>query len=353
MDWLTGMNTVITQIEAHLQAPIAYDALARTVGCSVYEFHRIFSFMTGMSVSEYVRRRRLSQAAFDLQHSDAKVIDIALQYGYESPTSFTKAFKELHGTTPSMVRKTGVSLKTYPPLSFTLTIKGAREMNFRIEKRDPFTVIGTTHYATVGELQDITLPSVWSIQAETPEEKEWEAMLKQPGEYELDTPDGKVAVTIESKDVFTIRGTAADGKVWEQKIDASNPSALPKASMTIDGETWDADRLYYGIAAFDFHTQDGKVKISIGGEADDNTDLSAFPEPDMHREIPAADWAVFSFVSNLTPENTSQAYARILTEWFPTSGYKRNESVPHLERTPYGPGAEALPWEIWIPVQLL
>ena len=349
MDWLNGMNKVITQIEAQLHEPVAYDALAQIVGCSVYEFHRVFSFITGMSVSEYVRHRRLSQAAFDLQNSDEKIIDIALRYGYESPTSFTKAFKELHGTTPSAAKRASVPLKTYPPLSFTLTIKGVNEMNFRMEKRDIFPVVGAVRYATVSDLQELTLPSIWSVKAETAEEKQWAAMMEQPGEYELDTPGGKIVATVAEKGVVTIRGTADDGTVWEQQIDARD-LASPKASITVDGETYGVDHLHYSVAAFDFHVQDGKVKIMIGAEPEDPTDLSAFADADMLLGVPAADWAVFSFTDELSPANTSQAYTRILAEWFPLSGYRRNESAPHLERTPYGPGAEALPWEIWIPV---
>jgi AraC-like DNA-binding protein len=85
MDWLKGMNAVVAHIEDNLTKPIPYQSLSQIVGCSVYEFSRIFSFMAGMSISEYIRRRRLSQAAFDIQASRDKIIDIALKYCYESP----------------------------------------------------------------------------------------------------------------------------------------------------------------------------------------------------------------------------------------------------------------------------
>lgn len=142
MDWLKGMNCVVEYIEDHLTENIKYDLLARIVGCSVYEFSRIFSFMTGMSISEYIRRRRLSQAVFDIQNSDEKIIDIALRYGYESQSTFSRAFKELHHQTPMSARKNGVPLKTYPKIAFKLTIKGVIEMNFRIENKDGFKIIG-------------------------------------------------------------------------------------------------------------------------------------------------------------------------------------------------------------------
>ncbi|MCL2407711.1 MAG: AraC family transcriptional regulator, partial [Defluviitaleaceae bacterium] len=120
MDWLRGMNDIVEFIEENLAEPIQYELLSKIAGCSVYEFSRIFSFMAGMPVSEYIRRRRLSQAVFDIQNGKSKVIDIALKYCYESPATFTRAFKELHGTTPLAARKTGVRLKTYPPISFIL-----------------------------------------------------------------------------------------------------------------------------------------------------------------------------------------------------------------------------------------
>ena len=142
MDWLKGMNGVIEYIVENLTRPIQYESLSRVVGCSVYEFSRIFSFMAGMSVSEYIRRRRLSQAVFDIQNGGDKIIDIALKYRYESPTTFARAFKELHGATPLSARKTGISLKTYPPIAFILTIKGVGELDFRIEKKNSFKIIG-------------------------------------------------------------------------------------------------------------------------------------------------------------------------------------------------------------------
>lgn len=142
MDWLQGMNDVVDYIENNLTERIKYDTLCKIVGCSVYEFSRIFSFMAGMSVSEYVRRRRLSQAVFDIHSRDERLVDIALKYGYESQAAFTRAFKELHGQTPHSARKDGVSLKTYPKITFKLILKGVNELNFRIEKREGFSIIG-------------------------------------------------------------------------------------------------------------------------------------------------------------------------------------------------------------------
>ena len=148
MDLLQEMNQVIAYIEENLTGRIRHEPPARMMGCSVYEFSRIFSFLTGMSLSEHIRRRRLSQAVFDLQNSNEKIVDIALKYGYESPTTFTRAFRELHGVTPSSVRKMSVSLKTYPPITFLLTVKGVTGMEFRIEKKECFQIMGLSGYDT-------------------------------------------------------------------------------------------------------------------------------------------------------------------------------------------------------------
>ncbi|MDF2685003.1 MAG: transcriptional regulator, AraC family [Clostridia bacterium] len=142
MDWLKGMNDVLEYIEKNLTENIQHESLSRIVGCSVYEFSRIFSFMAGMSISEYIRRRRLSQAVFDIQNGNEKIIDIALKYRYESQSTFSRAFKELHNQTPLSARKNGIHLKTYPKITFKFIIKGVVEMDFRIEKKNIFKIIG-------------------------------------------------------------------------------------------------------------------------------------------------------------------------------------------------------------------
>ena len=134
MDWLDGMNKVAEYIEENLTNDIKMESLSKILYCSAFEFSRVFSFMAGMSVSEYIRRRRLSQAVFDIQNGDESLVDIALKYCYESQASFSRAFKELHGKTPATARKNGISLKTYPKITFKLIIRGVTEMDFRTKQ---------------------------------------------------------------------------------------------------------------------------------------------------------------------------------------------------------------------------
>lgn len=284
MNWLKGMNSVIEYIEENLTRPIKYESLSRIVGCSVYEFSRIFSFMAGVSISEYIRRRRLSQVVFDIQKGEEKIIDIAFKYCYESPTTFTRAFKELHGTTPTLARNTNIPLKTFPLITFVLTIKGMDEMIFRIEKQESFQIMGLAGY-----------------------------------------------IPCEQK--------SGEKSLWDRFIDDYNPKLWKHNSYNFYTAP------FYQVGAYSFESENGKTKTIIGAEY-----KGEMPEGLTLQTIPAATWAVFSIkgITGATEDYT--AYSRIITEWFPTSQYKRNETVPHLEVYPGGEVNADYIWEIWMPI---
>lgn len=136
MDGLNRFNKAIDYLENNLDQEIDYTHVAQIAGCSEFHFSRMFSSLANVSLSEYVRRRRLTKAAFEIQQSNAKIIDVAVKYGYSSPDAFTRAFRHLHGVTPISLREQGVQLKAYPRMSFQMTIKGATEMDYRIETID-------------------------------------------------------------------------------------------------------------------------------------------------------------------------------------------------------------------------
>lgn len=142
MDLLKSMNRALKYIEENLTNDIDFQEAAKLAFCSEYHFKRMFSFLAGISLSEYIRRRRLTLAAFELKDSNVKVIDIAIKYGYNSPDSFARAFQNLHGINPSKARLNGHSLKAYPRMTFQLTIKGGNEMNYRIEEKEAFRIVG-------------------------------------------------------------------------------------------------------------------------------------------------------------------------------------------------------------------
>ncbi|MCL1819510.1 MAG: AraC family transcriptional regulator [Oscillospiraceae bacterium] len=142
MSWHERMNLAINYIEDNLLENIDFEKLSSIVGQSPVNFQRTFSIVTDMSVHEYIRRRRLTLAAFELQNSKNKVIDIAFKFGYESPEAFARAFKEVHGTPPSLARREGTELITFPRITFLLTVKGDIAMDYRIESKEAFSVYG-------------------------------------------------------------------------------------------------------------------------------------------------------------------------------------------------------------------
>ena len=142
MNILKQLNAAIEYIEAHLCEELDLDIAAKIAGVTADSFIRFFSYITGMTLTEYVRRRRLTLAAHDLQHGKGPIIDIAMKYGYESAVAFSRAFAKQHGITPSVYRKSGGSLKVYPPVSFHIKIKGAKQMDFRLIELEDTVVYG-------------------------------------------------------------------------------------------------------------------------------------------------------------------------------------------------------------------
>lgn len=162
MEWIERLNQSMNYIEEHLTDEISYEQLGRIACCSAYHFQRMFTYMAGMTLSEYIRRRKMSLAAVDLQGGDAKVIDIAEKYGYHSPTAFNRAFQGVHGIAPSSVKNEGVSVKSFPPITFKITVKGAVEMNYRIESKEAFRIVGISA-PLQGEIEKnfMIVPKMW------------------------------------------------------------------------------------------------------------------------------------------------------------------------------------------------
>lgn len=133
MNWYERINEVFDYIENHLESNINLDNVANIMCQSTVSFQRTFSIFMNISIYDYIRRRRMTLAAIELQTSSIKVIDVAFKYGYESPEAFTRAFKEIHGISPSVARKKGVQLKLFPRITFLLTVKGDIEMDYKTD----------------------------------------------------------------------------------------------------------------------------------------------------------------------------------------------------------------------------
>lgn len=162
MKWVERLNQSIVYIEEHLTGEIDYERLGQIACCSAYHYQRMFTYMAGVTLAEYIRRRKMSLAAVDLRGKKEKIIDIAEKYGYSSPTAFNRAFQSVHGIAPSAVKNDGVSVKSFPPLTFTIAVKGVEELNYRIETKDAFRIIGVSAPLHKEVEQDFTVvPQMW------------------------------------------------------------------------------------------------------------------------------------------------------------------------------------------------
>lgn len=142
MDWIIGLQRAIDYIESHLTEEIDYETVAAESFSSPFHFQRVFSLLCGYTLGEYIRCRRLALAGAELAKDKAKIIDVALKYGYDSPDSFAKAFQKFHGITPSQARMDGAVLKTFSRLSIKISLEGGNMMQYRIEEKPEMILTG-------------------------------------------------------------------------------------------------------------------------------------------------------------------------------------------------------------------
>ena len=226
MEWLDKLNKSIEYIEDNLDGEINYEEAAKLACCSCYHYQRMFSYIAGVTLSEYIRNRRMTKAAIDLQNGE-KVMDVSLKYGYESPTFFNRAFKKVHEVSPSMAQKKGTFLKSYSPISFKLTIKGVEEMKYRIEKKEAFRVVGVQRELTNDfEENSIKVPQLWKESLENGKLSEIIALMDEnnagaPGVLGLNACNG------EEKD-------------WKYYIAVSTDKPISKGmyEYTVPASTW-------------------------------------------------------------------------------------------------------------------
>ncbi len=141
MDWITGIQQAIDYAEDHMMEPVDYEAAAKRAHSSSFHFQRTFSILCGFTLGEYIRWRRLSLAGRELCASNAKIIDIALKYGYDTPESFSRAFTRFHGVSPSQARNDNAVLKSFSRLSVKLILSGGTTMEYRIETKSALKMV--------------------------------------------------------------------------------------------------------------------------------------------------------------------------------------------------------------------
>ncbi|MDM5291687.1 AraC family transcriptional regulator [Peribacillus simplex] len=287
MDLLKNMNDAIKFIEENLTNEIDFKEVARLAYCSEYHFKRMFSFLAGISLSEYIRRRRLTLAAFELKDNNIKVIDLAIKNGYSSPDSFARAFQHLHGITPSEARSNGHSLKAYPPMSFQLSIKGGSEMNYRIEEKEAFHIIGIKKRVPI--IFNGVNPEISSM---------WESL---------------------------------DEKTINELKNLSNVEPLGLLSASTNFSEGRLD-------------EKGELDHYIGAAT-----TRECPDNLTQLEVDASTWAVFEAVGSF-PETLQNVWGRIYSEWFPVSNYEQIDGPEILWNENKDVTSPTFRSEIWIPV---
>lgn len=295
MDFLRQINEVIDYIEDHITDDFDYNEVAKIVACNVYQFSRIFAYIVGVSLSEYIRNRRLSLAAIELQTGNFKVIDVAMKYGYNSPESFSRAFREMHSITPREACIPGIKLKMYPRITFHISIGGDVDMEYRIEKKE--RIIGVGVVKNFGK---------WTANSTS---ENWKENMNERWSF---------------WDGFLNNGL--DAKIAEHKL---------------------YRKPFYQMGVV--HTLDnGDIVEAIGAEWDGKE----YPEL-IKFKIPASTWAVFTAKGSLnqTIHPIDALTTRIFTEWLPSSGYEKSMNY---EIQVYGSGntnSDDYWCEIWIPVK--
>jgi AraC family transcriptional regulator len=262
MTWYERMNMAVDYIEENLCGEIDFDKISKIVCQSPVNFQRTFSIVTDISVFEYIRRRKMTFAAFDLQNSSEKVIDISLKYGYESPEAFTRIFKETHGVSPSNARKYGLPLKAFPRITFLLSIKGDTVMEYRIEKKEAFSVYGIEGVFSTDNGKHLNdIPMFWQECLE-------------------------------------------DGK-FDKLIKSTNES-LSRIHAICDYRKTEGNTFPYML--FAYHTKNCKT--------------NGFTQVD----VPASMWAIFKsekHTQEQTSEVVQNLSKRVYTDWLPSAAYKK------------------------------
>ena len=143
MDWIQGVQNAVRFIEDNITEELDYDEIAKQAYVSSFHFQRAFGILCGFTLGEYIRNRRLTLAGLELSAGKIKVIDVAVKYHYDSPDSFNRAFSRFHGISPSSAKKEGAILKSLAPLKIKFNLEGGSVMEYRIEAKEAFTVVGS------------------------------------------------------------------------------------------------------------------------------------------------------------------------------------------------------------------
>jgi len=284
---LKGLNHVIDYIEDHLTDDISPEIISEYAGVSDYHFRKIFFYISGLTLNEYIKNRKLSEANKDLLNGE-RVTDVAFKYGYQSMDGFTRAFRKWSGLLPSEAVKKGI-IKSFPKLSFIITVKGGINMEFRIVDKPAFNLVGVSKRVPM-QFEGINQEIVKLAERITVEQKEEMHSLQNMEPYEI--------------------------------VNAS----------------YDADA--------DFLREEGELTHLIGILTTENNVSNLLEK--VHVE--ACTWAVFPN-EGLFPSTLQNTMARIYSEWLPSSDYEVI-NAPSFSFTKMDKNKKDYAYsEVWIPVR--
>ena len=245
---IQDLEKVIEYIENNLTKDISIKRLSKYVGISEYYLQRNFRILTGYSIGEYIRNRRLYLAACELRQNNSKIIDIAYKYGYETPEAFTKAFIRFHGVSPTKIMDNTNLIKIFLPLKINISIIGGEQMDYTVEKEDKFVIIGFTKTIKAGEGYE-ECPSFWDNVIG----KYFKGKNEEIKKVIRDNNVGEFAICIENAEhkefKYIIGGKYKGGNVPQEMELVDIPSTLwakfrcvgplPAALQTVNTKIWE------------------------------------------------------------------------------------------------------------------
>ncbi len=288
------IQQAICYMEEHICENISYAEVAKSVQMSSYNFHRTFSFIVGMTANEYMRKRRLTLAAKELQTTAISVIDAAYKYGYESPESFSKAFSRFHGSTPKQAKQKGTKLHLFNPLLIKIIVEGGSIMDYRIEHKESQKFIALVKAFPNEIINDDNAHNIPDFWAEC---------------YEKDLIEPMKLLRVKGKrDLFGLCSPVKDGE----------------------------NHFNYGIGIM----LDEDTEISKLEHFTKNGYLTWKTEP--------ADYAVFKCFGS-DGDCLAETWSKFFKEFIPQTGYTQTEDTDY--EIYFEDGENGLFCELWIPVK--
>ncbi|MEV4789287.1 AraC family transcriptional regulator [Streptomyces tuirus] len=292
---LDRLNQAMDRIERDLADTVDVADLARTACTSEYHLRRMFSALSGMPLSEYIRRRRLTVAGAEVLSGDATLLEIAVRYGYGSGEAFARAFRTMHGVGPGEARRTGAVLVSQPRLAFRLTVEGNSSMHYRVVDRPAFTVTGFK----------ARIPLIHSG----------------PNQAIIDF----------------VRGLDKSAVEALEKLSDQEPRGVVAVCDDLDPSRAEGTELdYYQAVITSSRTPAGATPAGA-------------PEGTTALPVPPGTWAVFT-TSGPAPRAIQELWRDVFTEWFPSNPY-RSRPGPEILRTHLSADGTEADAELWLPVE--